>query len=217
MKVAVLSESPADEAAVLVLVEGLLGIETEFVPLPAPKTRGWRSVLNSVSPALYHLHYETDADALVVTLDSDESPVHQKGHDELNGANDKCRLCQLRAIVDEIQDQLRPRQGRGPIKTAVGVAVPAVEAWYLAGLDPHVTESAWILALQSGKPPYTKRDLKRKAYGVEKPSLALEQERAVEHTQRLVQESNLGLLERLFPGGFGALAADVRNWQATEK
>ena len=212
MKVAVLSESPADEAALEVLVTGLLGIETELVPLPRQKTRGWKAVLNSVRPALVHLHYHTDADALVVTLDSDESPAHQKGHDQPGGAHQKCRLCQLRETVGRVQAQLRPRQGRGAIKTALGLAVPAIEAWYLAGLDRHVTESAWIQALQSGSFPYTKSNLKQKVYGTERPSLPLEQRCAIEHVRRLVEESELGLLEGLFPSGFGALVNDVQNW-----
>lgn len=212
MKVAVLSESPADEAAVGILVAGLLGIETERVPLPDPKTRGWKAVLNSVRPALFHLHYQTDADALVVTLDSDESPPHQKGHDQPGGADRTCRLCRLRDIVGQVQTLLRPRQGRGPIKTALGLAVPAIEAWYLAGSDRRVTESAWIHALQSGSLPYTKNNLKQKVYGTEKPSLAHEQTCAIEHVLRLVQEQKLASLEQLFPSGFGSLADDVRGW-----
>jgi hypothetical protein len=67
MKVAILSESPADEAAIRILVDGLLATETEPVPVPTPGTRGYRAVLNSVRPALNHLHYLTDADALVLT------------------------------------------------------------------------------------------------------------------------------------------------------
>lgn len=212
MKVAVLSESPADEAAVEVLVAGLLGIDTESVPLPRPKTRGWKAVFNSARLALIHLHYHTDADALVVTLDSDESPPHQKGHDQPGGADQKCRLCQLRGIVSPVQAQLRPRQGRGPIRTALGLAVPAVEAWYLAGLDRRVTESAWIQALQSGSFPYTKGNLKEKVYGTERPSLAHEETCAVEHTRRLVEQNKLGRLEKLFSSGFGALAKDMRAW-----
>jgi len=216
MKVAVLSESPADEAAVWILVQGLLDVEGELVPWPTPKTRGWRGVLNSADPVLHYLHYSTDADALVITLDSDLSPVHQRGHDQPGGAADKCGLCQLRATVDSVQSQLRPREKRGPIQTALGLAVPAVEAWYLAGRDPHVSETTWLLGMESGKFPYTKLDLKQMVYGTERPSLALEQQCAVEHARRLVQEEKLELLENLFPSGFGTLAADVRSWRATQ-
>ncbi len=212
MKVAVLSESPVDEAVVLILVEGLLGGGIEPVDSPSPKTRGWRSVLTSLKATLAYLHYRTDADALVVTLDSDESPIRQKGHDLAGGADSKCRLCRARRAVADAQRGLRARQGRGPIKTAVGLAVPAIEAWCLAGSDPHVTESAWIQALQTGKPPYTKSSLKERLCGVARPSQPLSLERATECAKRLVSEGKLDLLEKRFPSGFGALANGVRSW-----
>lgn len=212
MKVAVLSESPVDEAAILILVEGLLGRAIEPVPISPPQTRGWKSVLTAVHTSLTYLHYRTDAEALVLTLDSDESPVHQRGHDQPGAANRNCRLCRLRAAVAETQNRLRARQGRGPIKTALGMAVPAIEAWCFAGLDPHITESTWIQALQSGARPYTRRSLKQKLYGTEKPSLFVAGRRTVEQARRLVDQQKLDLLEKLFPSGFGALANDVRGW-----
>jgi hypothetical protein len=139
-------------------------------------------------------------------------PVHQRGHEEPGRAVEKCRLCRLRASVEEVQRQLSPRQGRGPIKTALGLAVPAIEAWCLAGTDPHITESAWLLALQSGRFPFTKNGLKQKLYGTARPSLPVEQKCMVEQARRLVDERKLELLKKLFPSGFGALADDVRGW-----
>ncbi len=212
MKVAVLSESPADDAAVRILVEGLLGEKTEHVPLPSPKARGWYTVLNSVRPALTHLHYHIDAYALVLTLDSDETPVHRREHEQPDNADAKCRLCKLRAKEAEVQSQLRAREGRGPIKVALGLAVPAIEAWWLVGRDPHVTEATWIEALQTRKFPYTRNDLKQQLYGTEKPQLSLEEKYMAEQAGRLVQEQKIDLLEKYFPGGFGTLADDVRGW-----
>lgn len=94
----------------------------------------------------------------------------------------------------------------------MGLAVPAIEAWYLAGLDPHVTETAWIVGMQSRRPPFTKAKLKQDVYGTDRPSLALETECAVKQARRLAEPGNLELLEKNFPGGFGALAGDVRSW-----
>jgi hypothetical protein len=211
MKVAFLSESPADEAAILILTQGLLGIEIERVALPTPRTRGWKGALNAVGLAIRHLHYRTDADALVVTLDSDESPVHRKGGQ--SGLCDaKCRLCQLRAIVEAAQADVRPRQGCGPIKIGLGVAVPAIEAWCLCGTDAHITESAWIQSLPSRKFPYTKKQLKEKLYGSPNPVLELETKHLVEQARRLVDAGGLPQLEKLFPIGFGSLANEVRSW-----
>jgi hypothetical protein len=210
MRVAVLSESPADEAAVRILVESILSKQTQSIALPPLKTRGWSPVFIVLPTVLRHLHYQTVAEVLVVVLDSDESPVHQSAHEQPGGTNPQCRLCRLREDIRQIQHQLRPVSGRAPIKTALGLAVPAMEAWYRCGLDPHVTEAAWIQGLASGHHPYTKDDLKRAVYGTVRPSLGLETKRAIEEAQRLVQD--LSVLETWFPNGFGALARDVRNW-----
>jgi hypothetical protein len=212
MKIAVLSESPADEAALFVLLQGLRDATMARVFLPTPKTRGWHAVLGLLRPTLIHLHYETDAEGLVVTVDSDESPVHQRAHEQPGGALASCRLCELRRVVAAVQSSLRARQGRGPLKVAAGLAVPAVEAWYLARLDPHVTESTWIQAMQARRLPYTKHELKRRVYGTDRPSLVLEEECATRHARQLVETGGLPLLERLFPSGFGALADAVRTW-----
>jgi hypothetical protein len=212
MKIAVLSESTADEAAVSILIEGLLKTEVEIVRLPEPPSRGWRGVLNAVGLVLRHLHYRTDADALVVTLDSDESPVHRKEHEGTGNDDPKCRLCQLQRITKTVQSSLKPRQGCGPIRVAFGTAVPAIEAWLLCGTDRRITESAWIQSLQSHRPPYTKKKLKQRLYGSPDPVLKLETERLVEQARNLLAREQLQLLESCFPIGFGSLAAEVRNW-----
>ncbi len=214
MKIAVLSESPADEAAVSILIEGLLGVCMTRVPLPTPGTRGWKGTFNAVALALRHLHYRTDEEALVVTLDTDESPVHRREHGQSGACDPKCRLCQLRTIVADVQAGLRSRQGSASIKVGLGVAVPAVEAWCLCGSDPHITESAWIQALQSRNFPYTKKELKQTLYGSADPVLAVETERLVAQARHLVEQQQLALLEKYFPTGFGSLANEVRSWRS---
>lgn len=210
MKVAVLSESPADEAAVRVLVDGVLGRQTQAVTIAPLRTRGLSGVFEVLPAVLKQLHYHTDAEALVVVVDSDHSPVHNDGHEQPDGAETGCRLCKLRRVVAQVRGQLRPISNRPSIKTALGVAVPAVEAWYRCGLDPHVTEATWIMGLQSGSYPYTRNRLKQAVYGTDRPPLTLETRRATEEAQRLVRD--LSLLERLFPAGFGSLARGVRGW-----
>ncbi len=209
MKVAVLSESPADEAAIRILVDGILGRPTQSADMPPIRTRGVSGVFTILPTVLKHLHYRTDADALVVVVDSDRTPVHKPEHEQEGGADERCRLCKIRQTVDSTLDQL-PVQGRPRIKIAVGIAVPAVEAWYQCGRDPHVTEAAWIAGLSSGRFPYTTSRLKEDVYGTSRPSLELETRCATEEARRLVQD--LPLLEQCFPTGFGALAREVRNW-----
>lgn len=85
MKVAVLGESPIDEAAVRVLVEGILVRQTQQVEYFQLRSRGWPSVLRILPNVLQHLYYRTDAEGLVVVADLDDSPLHQETHDQLGG------------------------------------------------------------------------------------------------------------------------------------
>jgi len=196
--------------AVRLLIEALLGRPTQPIALPEPKSRGWPSVGQTLPEVINNLHYHTDAEALVVVVDSDKSPVHQRAHEQPGGVERRCRWCQLHEAIEQRQTNLRPRQGRAPLSIAIGLAVPEIEAWYRCGLDARVTEAAWVQALQSGNFPYSNKSLKRDVYGTDRPSLALATRRAKEEAHRLAQ--NLDMLEKLFPNGFGALARDVRTW-----
>jgi hypothetical protein len=121
-----------------------------------------------------------------------------------------CRLCQLRRIADEVLKQVRPRQHQPPLKIALGLAVPAIEAWLLCGVNAHVTEAAWINGMDQGQMPYTRPNLKNELYGTARPSLAVETEAMTSAASRLA--ANLNNLEILFPQGFGALRGDLKRW-----
>jgi len=99
-----------------------------------------------------------------------------------------------------------------PLKIALGLAVPAIEAWLLCGVEPHVSEAAWINGLKErpGRMPYSKGDLKRQLYGASYPSLQIMTAAMKAAAERLSQD--LAILERLFPDGFGALSNALRNW-----
>jgi hypothetical protein len=209
MKYAILSESPADESALRVLVDAVLGIETVPIAGPALRSRGWPSVLQIAPTVLKHLHYRTEAEGLVVVVDSNACP-HPGALDQECAADDKCRLCAMRRALGKAAAQLPPLAGRKAISFAVGLAVPAMEGWYRCGVDFKVTERAWIDGLQGGKLPFDKRALKQDVYGTDRPSLELETTRAVEEARRLA--SNLDLLRQLFKVGFGALEQDLRRW-----
>jgi hypothetical protein len=210
MKVAILSESLADEVALRILVDGILGRQTQPANLPPLRTRGWPAVLRVLPSVLQHLHYQTDAEALVVVTDTNHSPVHQAAHDQPGGRDNRCRLCQLREQMTQIQSHLRPVAGRQPLQTAVGVAAPAIEAWYRCGVDPHASEATWVQHLQAGSYTHIKSGLKQAVYGTDHPSPAQETRRASEAAQRLTQ--NLSVLADLFPNGFRPLVRDVRSW-----
>jgi hypothetical protein len=83
--------------------------------------------------------------------------------------------------------------------------VPAIEAWYLCGIDSQATEAAIRQRLGAALREI-KLQFKRTVYAAARPSIT----RAVAEATRLAQD--LKLLEQLFPNGFGTLARDVRGW-----
>jgi hypothetical protein len=209
MKIAVVSESSSDEAAVKILVDAIVGIDTEMFALRT-RPHGWPHVLSLLPNIVTGLHYGTDVDALVVVVDSDESPVHQVSHEALQAENPQCRLCRLRSTIGLALGGISAIANRTSLKTAAGLAVPAIEAWYRCGLDPHVNEATWIRQLAGERITYNKRSLKMDVYGSDQPGLVAETDAAKVAATRLAED--LELLQRLFPIGFGCLLLDVRNW-----
>lgn len=209
MKLAVLSESPADEAAVLMLAAGVLQQPLTRVHASL-RARGWPNVLQVMPAIARHLHFHTDADALVVVVDSDDSVVHQIDHERDGAFHPHCRLCRLTAAFRQATKKLPPARGRSRILRGIGVAVPAIEAWYLSGRDAAVTESAWVQGQANGRLPYTRADLKFRVYGTDRPTLALETKCALREVKRILPDTRR--LEHDHPG-FASLARDLRSWR----
>ncbi|MCI0535595.1 MAG: hypothetical protein L0Z50_10230 [Verrucomicrobiales bacterium] len=212
MKVAYFAESSADAAALTILTEAILSRKTELIGHAGLRSRGWPSVRTVLPAVLKELHYHTDAEGFVLVVDSNGSPPHSAGHEAPNAAEPKCRLCQLRRISEDVQRQVRLRVNQRPLKIALGLAVPTIEAWLLCGVDSHVTEAAWANGLKDerGRMPYTKKSLKQQLYGTSHPSLAIETEAMKEAAARI--SNDLAAIEKLFPDGFGALLRSLRTW-----
>ena len=206
MKVALLSESPADESALRVLVGAVLKQPPQFVG-PGYRARGWPNVAQLMPAVIRHLHFNTDTQVLVVVADSDDSVVHTAPHDAPGFFHPHCRMCQLRAVYRQTTKNLPRAHGRDRVLRAVGIAVPAVEAWYLSGRDESVSETAWVDGSASGRRPYSRAELKWRVYGTDRPSLPHQTACAVREVSR--QRHDLRRLEYDFPG-FAALAADLR-------
>jgi hypothetical protein len=102
MKVAILCESPADEAAIRILVTGVLGEPAQAVEGRHLAARGWQSVVNLLPTVVRALHYQSDAEALVVVVDSDASPLHGETHVGSGAENPRCRVCQLLQEVSRV-------------------------------------------------------------------------------------------------------------------
>jgi hypothetical protein len=170
---------------------------------------GFFSALDGVFQGV---HYNSDAEGLVVVVDGDETELHIAAHDKSAGGEDRCRVCQARRIITRAQKQLKARPGRSALKVAIGLAVPAIEAWYLVGKEHQVGEAAWTVGLQAGKPPFTKRKLKTLVYGTDRPSLELETQCAVTEARRVIRD--VQAIESAFPAGFGLMANEIRSWTA---
>lgn len=209
MKVAILSESSADEAALRILADAALGVETILPDPLSLKSRGWGSVPKVLSAVVQHLHYQTDCLGLVVVVDSNGSLLHENGHEATPNAD--CRLCTLRGIRQQALSALTVVPGRTTLRVAIGIAIPSIEAWLLCGVDAGVNEAQWRNGRLQGNAPYDALGLKRRVYGSERSSLAQQTQRMREEATRLA-----GVLTRLeteFPTGFGALINDLRSWK----
>ena len=207
MKVALLSESPADEAVLRVLVDAILGEPAQVAPA-GYRARGWPNVIQVLPAVIRHLHFNTDVDTLVVSCDSDDSPVHTEAHEAPQYYHPHCRMCQLRAVFRQTSKRFPSAHGRLKVRRVVGVAVPALEAWLLCGRDSDVSEAAWINGQQAGRLPYTRAELKFRIYQTERPSLPHEIQCALRETERHRQD--LRRLEYDFPG-FAALMKDLKS------
>lgn len=96
MKVAILSESEADRAAVHIFVDALLGQATELFDRPY-RARGWPVVPLQIPRVVQELHFNaTDVDALAIIADSDMDLPHLLEHGNPGPPEPECRYCRIR-------------------------------------------------------------------------------------------------------------------------
>ncbi len=100
---------------------------------------------------------------------------------------------------------------RQPLRVAIGVAAPALEAWLRFSTDRTCTERAWAVRQQDrASAPQEIRRLKEQLYGTSRVTDKHIREQGLPLAERLVQDLNA--LERAFPNGFGSFAAELRSW-----
>jgi hypothetical protein len=209
MRIGYYCESPADQAAMMVFTEGLLGAPPEPINLDL-EAHSVPAFFVALDGVFRGVHYNSDAEALIFVVDCDDTEVHGAAHDAPGGAAEGCRLCRVRKIIARARTQLKPRRGLPELRVATGLAVPAIEAWYLVGKNHQVGEAAWGVGLRAGRPPFTRAKLKELVYGTDRPSLEHETECAVAEARRIV--GNLEAIESAFPDGFGPMAREIRSW-----
>lgn len=213
MKIAILSESPVDQAALAIFAEGLLGEKPEPINVNL-QARSIPAIFSSLAGDFLALHYNSDAEALIVVVDCDEKALHREDHVSQKDQGD-CRYCRIREIIDRTRNPLKPRPGQPELLVAIGLTVPSIEAWYLAGKNHEVGESRWQIGIDSRKPPFTKRDLKNRVYGTDRPPLSLAIPKAEAEARRII--ANISMIETAFPIGFGLMANEIRSWSRRPK
>lgn len=212
MKVVILSESPADEAAIRILAEAVLECEIEVVSR-RPRAGGWQSALRVLPSTVRELHYRRTADGLIVVIDADDSTLHSDEHEQDDADVGDCRHCRFESVFNRVRNNLTPIPGQAPILTAYCTPPPAIEAWYAFGNDPACTEAGWIQKQRANtRAPDEIRRLKQQVYGTNRPSLPLETARAEDCARELV--AKIDQFEAYFQNSFGRLATALRNWEA---
>ena len=100
MKFVFFGESPADQAAVAVFAEGILGQPPETIDMGL-EGHGVTGVLNTLAGVFRGVYYNSDAEGLVVVVDCDDTELHSPEHDKPGDGGEKCRLCQAREIIGQ--------------------------------------------------------------------------------------------------------------------
>jgi len=204
VRLVVLAESSADEAAIRRLTETIRGPGmVQWVQPPTFRSRGWPAVRRDLPAVIQYAHYSVNAAGVIAVVDTNDSVLHEAAHN--GNPNPGCRLCVLRATASATLARLKPIAGRAALRVALGAATPAIEAWYLCGKPPYPSEQKWTAGGARG---YDKKALKRAAYGVDHAGLVLMTTVAEKETERLA--ASLGLLRKDFPQGYGAFETELR-------
>ena len=126
MKVGLVSESPADDAAIQILLEAISGQQIEPIGRARIRAGGWPSMLQAIQVEYTRLCYHTDAQAIIAVADSDDSAIHEIAHDRSHSDFENCRFCLLSERIRHTRSRLRPRPDGHQVYSAVGLAVPAL-------------------------------------------------------------------------------------------
>jgi len=192
-----------------VFTEGILGQPPEPISIDV-QARSLGSFFSALDGVFRGLHLNSDAEGLVIVADSDDSDLHELDYDKAE--NERCRFCKIRRIIGRAQSQLKARRGRTELKVAIGLAVPAIEAWYLVGENHEVGEAQWKQALSSDRLAFSRPQLKNLVYGTDRPSLEHETDCAVAEARRIIADPQA--IESAFPIGFGLTAQAIRSWKS---
>ena len=201
MNLAIISESPADEAALHAFCQTYLGREFPLVPHRVEVRRGWTALRKDLPAALQALRYYTPATVILVVVDSDGSELHTNAPTN--------RLDELREIARRC---LMPKTAADrKITCLLGLAVPCIEAWWLAHKNFQIGEATWLARHSLPSLPYDKQTLKKDLYGS-----ALDRKREVMISAARASAAHSDLLSERFPIGLKPVLAELRMLSKNE-
>jgi hypothetical protein len=202
MKVAIFSESAHDEEALRVILDGVLQIKTE-AEAHNLESNGWHNVIKRLPTAIRKLHYQTETAGLLVVVDADRSSL------KMGEAGNRREV--LKTIVKATLASLGPVAQKPALKVAIGVAMPALEAWLLSPDDVTLCEANWERALSSEIDTDIGKRLKRQLFGVERPDSFVRRDLVLKAAHRCIP--HLSVLRDRFPNGFGKMVEDILAWR----
>jgi len=193
MQLAIISESPADEAALHAFCQTLIGREIALVEHRLEVRRGWPALKKQLPVILRSVRYQTTATAVLLVVDSDGS--------DLRPGSPTNRMHELQEIV---RRDLSPHSaGDRRITCLLGLAVPCIEAWWLAHKNPQISETTWHGRETYPRMPYDKNSLKRDLYGSEYSP----RRREIMISAAREAAGHSDLLHKRFPAGLSPLLA----------
>jgi hypothetical protein len=211
MTVGILCESPVDEVVIRGVADCILGIPTS-PPRTNLQALSWPGPLEQIELLWRKLHFDPSVGGFIVVVDGDLDPVHSGGLGDVPCAP-RCRLCALHQALLRASTGTAAVPGRMPLKTAIGMPYPALEAWLLCRSDPGLGEATWRNRLAEpdrSRITHVRRSLKERFFGTSFGGLRLLQARAEAEVKELVRD--LSVLEKAFPAGFGTLVGQLRSW-----
>lgn len=210
MIVATIGESAVDDAVYRVLVDRVVGAQTQPPKLKAFRRRSGNPLTESFLRAvLAECHYHTDVFGVVIVIDGNGSPPHQDSPSQIR-CDPKCKFCNGQSAARDLLSSFKARH-IPPLRIAIGVAYPSIENWLLFGRIGGCSEFEWFRERESnlGAAPNRVRTMKDSLdLGFKAEADRIRD--CVAHAQRIGE--NLTAFEANFPIGFGLLAKELRTW-----
>src|SRR5262245_31184060 len=108
MKIGYFCESLADQAAMAEFTAGIFVQPSEPISMDLA-AHGVPGFFRALDGVFRGVHFNSDAEGLVIVADCDDTELHEASHDAPGHDTKDCRMCEIRKILTRAKNQLRPR------------------------------------------------------------------------------------------------------------